>query len=323
MSLDFSAVTAPFRMQPGLRKLAPGQPQLTVLAPDSPVFDEKLAVLTRHAQQALVSVNGFDASSALQALCTQAAAEHPRAFTCDADGFAAHHLGWRVGMQGTMQAQATPHATAHAVAHAAVGQCLQALPAAWRLPALLCLALHEDFAIVDGRSDTIPWLAVCLPSHWSPTDKVGRHFTEVHAPVADNATLLAAGSHLMRLVCAPQRWERHVWTLTPHVQHDQHPARHAPPQWPVGADAHALAAMTWLRSEHQTFIPLPEHEQAQEQAVFTIHVDVQPLVEAVTTREQAQRLHDALASMSSAVLAYRHLGEARERLLAWLAQRAA
>ena len=43
---------------------------------------------------------------------------------------------------------------------------------------------------------------------------------------------------------------------------------------------------------------------------------------AVTTREQAQRLHDALASMSDKVLAYRSLTPARDRLLAWLAARA-
>jgi hypothetical protein len=311
MSLDFSAVIAPFRMQPGLRKLEPGRPQLTPLAPGSPVFAEKLGVLARHAGQALVSAEHFDASPALRALCKQAAAEHPQAFDSGPEGFAAHRLGWRVDGQGSV-AQADG-------AHAAAGACLLALPAPLRLPALLCLALHEDFAVIDGRNGTVPWLAVCLPSRWSPAEKVDRHFSEIHAPVADNTTLLAAASHLMKLVCAPQRWERFVWTLTPHARHDEHPARHPPYDWPADAGADALAAATWLRSERQTFIPLPEHEQA----VFTIHVDVQPLAQAVTTREQAQRLHDALASMSDAVLAYRHLGEARVRLLDWLAQRAA
>lgn len=299
-------------MQPGLRQLEPGQPQLTPLMPGSPVLAEKLDVLTRDAKQALVSVPTFDPSHALRALCDQAAAEHPQAFRCTAEGFTAHRLGWHVDWQGfTLQPLSA--------AHAATGACLHALLPAHRLPALLCLALHEDFAIVDGRNATIPWLAVCLPSHWAPANKVGRHFTEVHAPVADNATLLAAATHLMKLVCAPQRWERYVWTLTTHARHDQHPARHERTEWPPQADAEALATLAWLRSERQTFIPLPEHEQA----VFTIHVDVQPLVEAVATREQAQRLHDALASMSEAVLAYRHLGDARERLLAWLARRVA
>ena len=40
---DFdAAVTAPFRMQPGLRKLAPGALQFTPLDPRSPAFAAKL-----------------------------------------------------------------------------------------------------------------------------------------------------------------------------------------------------------------------------------------------------------------------------------------
>ena len=43
MSFDFdAAVTAPFRMQPGLRRLAPGTPQLTPLAPGSRHQREKM-----------------------------------------------------------------------------------------------------------------------------------------------------------------------------------------------------------------------------------------------------------------------------------------
>ena len=33
---------------------------------------------------------------------------------------------------------------------------------------LLCLALAEDFAVVDGANGTLPWLAVALPSGWAP-----------------------------------------------------------------------------------------------------------------------------------------------------------
>ena len=57
-------------------------------------------------------------------------------------------------------------------------------------------------------------------------------------------------------------------------------------------------------------------------AVFTIAVQVTPLVQALDGPAQAQRLHAALASMSPAVLAYRGLEEARDDLLAWLERRA-
>jgi len=172
--------------------------------------------------------------------------------------------------------------------------------------------------VLDATTGRIPWLAVCLPSHWAPESKVGRLFAEVHAPVADNATLLAASEALARLVTGPDRWERFVWTISANPQLQQHPLRSPRNDWPADTGPDALAAQAFFRTEHQTFIPLPEHRQA----VFTIHVESQPLLDAVGDPQRAQRLHDALATMSPAVLAYRSLTDVQPRLLAWLAQRA-
>ena len=254
---------------------------------------------------------GFDAVPALSALCAHATAEHPLAFSSDGhDSFHARQLGWSLHGE-------TVHR--HGDAPAEIGTCIASLPAAWRLPALLSLAFAEDFAIIDGATAHIPWLAVCLPSHWAPESKVGRHFTEVHAPVADNALLLTASDHLARLVTGNEHWERFVWTLTRHPRLHAHPAyiNLDPNPWPANASVDELAAQAFFRTERQTFIPLPEHRQA----VFTIHVELRPLTQAVQTPEHARQLHDALASMSPAVLAYRSLTDARDRLLAWLDQR--
>jgi hypothetical protein len=73
MSFDFAAVSAPFRMQPGLRRLAAGAHQLTPNRPGDRALDEKLAVLMSHAHQALLCAPAFDAGPALQALATHAA----------------------------------------------------------------------------------------------------------------------------------------------------------------------------------------------------------------------------------------------------------
>jgi hypothetical protein len=182
------------------------------------------------------------------------------------------------------------------------------------------LAFEEDFAVLEADGATLPWLCVCVPSHWAPEDKLGLPFTAVHGPVADNRALLAAAAQLVRLVTGGERFERFVWTATPSARHDQHPRRHARQPWPDTADPEAFAAQCFLRSERQTFFPVPA---APGQAVFTIRVMLQPLAEAVRTREDARRLHAALASMSEAVLAYKNLAPARERLLAWLARRSA
>ena len=307
MSFDFAAVSAPFRMQPGLRRLAPGARQLTPNRPGDRALSEKVAVLTSHAQQALLCAPGFDAAPALLALADHAAAEHPDAFDIDGARWHARHLGWSVNA-GEVQGGGA----------AAIGACLSALPAHWRNAALLALAFAEDFAVIDGATARIPWLAVCLPSHWAPEEKIGRHFAQVHAPVADNQVLIAAGEHLARLVTGVERWERFVWTVTRHPNLSQHPQRCDNAPWPPDASADELVARAHFRTERQTFIPLPEHRQA----VFTIHVELSPLTQALHTADQARQLHDALASMSPAVLTYRGLTDARERLLAWLDQRA-
>lgn len=311
MAFDFdAAVTAPFRMQPGLRRLAAGALQLTPLAPGSRHQREKLAVLSAYASQALCTVPGFDAAPALDALYSQAAREHPQAWAWDGLLAVARQLGTAVHADGeVLPLQAGVFGLGDEIS-----RCLLGLPAAWRQVGLACLAFAEDFAIVDGTSGRIPWLAVALPSHWAPEDKLGRHFAEVHAPVADNSLLLKAGAGLLQLACGAERWERFVWTVSDHPRLHAHPARVDPQRW-----QHTPVEQAWFRSEHQSFIPLPAHTQA----VFTIHVRVQPLAEVLHTPQRAAALRDAVASMSPAVLDYRGLAGVREPLLAWLDRRAA
>jgi hypothetical protein len=312
MPFDFDAVSTPFRMQPGLRRLAPGAIQLTPTRPGDRVLREKLAVLSTHARQALLVSNDFDPQPALRAMFEHAAAEHPEAWRFDGDeSVQALQLGWAV-RGGTVTSTGTEDL-------GEIGHCLAALPPEWRATALFCLAFAEDFAVIDGDTARIPWLAVCLPSHWVPEDKIGKHFAEVHAPVADNQMLITASDHLARLVTGSDRWERWVWNITSHPHLDAHPARLQAHGWPTDVDAEQLAARAFMRTERQTFHPLTAHRQA----VFTIHVEVQPLAMAITEPAHAQRLHDALHSMSAAVLAYRNLTDARERLLAWLQVHAA
>jgi len=308
MPFDFAAVNAPFRMQPGLRRLAPSALQLTPNRLVDRALREKLSVLSTYPLQALLATPGFDAAPPLQALCDHAAAEHPQAFCSGPDrAWHACQLGW--SLHGDEPTGDGPEE---------IGACLRALPVEWRLPALLSLAFAEDFAVIDAASGRIPWLAVCLPSHWAPEDKVGRHFAEVHAPVADSALLIAAGSHLMRLVTGAERWERFVWTITRSPDLHQHPKHGDAGPWSTDVDAAGLVAQAFFRTERQTFIPVP----AQRQAIFTIHVETHPLASALATPADARRVHDALASMSPSVLAYRSLTDARERLLQWLLERA-
>jgi hypothetical protein len=318
VSFDFdAAVVAPFRMQPGLRRLAPGAHHLTVCQSGSRHQREKLAVLSAFASQALLACEGFDSSAALACLAAHAAAEHPQHFHWDTH--AATALGVRVSADGQAVDDQGPGVFGLGDE---IGRCLRGLPPAWRLAGLLSLAFEEDFALLDGRDGRVPWLAVALPSHWAPEDKVGLHFRGVHAPVADNEQLLAAADRLPALICAGPPYERFVWSLGTHPRLHAHPQRSPREPWPVG-DPQAVARAAWWRTERQTFLPLPATACGAPMAVFTIHVQVSPLEQVLADRGQASRLHAALASMSPAVLAYRGLAEARDDLLAWLGQRAA
>jgi hypothetical protein len=203
-----------------------------------------------------------------------------------------------------------------AIEQALASQGLPAPAAGWDG---LALAVQEDVAVLDGTEGRLALLNVCVPSHWAPQSKLGLSFAAVHAPVADNRLLLAAAGPLMHKVTDGGHWERFVWTLSPSARHDQHPQRHAPTPWPPAEPLQALAEQCWLRSEHQTFLPVTG---AQRQAVFTIRVSLQALTQAVRSSADARRLHDALRSMSDAVLGYKNLACAREPLCRWLLTRA-
>lgn len=262
---DFSLISVPFRMQPGLRRIPAGTPQLTALAEGSPLWQEKREVMERGVSR--FAVGTFNAGPALNAIA------------------------------------------AHARQHGLPRPDLD-------LPLELCF--EEDLAVLDGEDASLPWLCVCVPSHWAPQDKLGRPFVEVHAPVADGDLLRAASQQLVQLATGGEHWERFVWTLTPSPRHDQHPRRQPRTPWPATQDPEEFASRCWLRVERQTFLPVG---QGTRQAVFTIRVMLQPLAEAVDSPQKARRLHDSLGSMTDAVLAYKNLAPARERLLRWLAGR--
>lgn len=309
MNFDFeAAVVAPFRMQPGLRRLQAPACHFTPLRPGGRHQREKLAVLSAFAGQALVSAAPFDVAPALARACEQAAREHPQAFAWDGQTATSLTLGVAVKQARVLDIGAGTFGLGDEI-----GRCLTGLPPDWRLAGLLALSFAQDLAVVQGDTGRVPWMAVTLPSHWDPAQKVGQHFSRIHEAVADPQLLLAAGERLMKLVCGPESYERFVWNVTGHPRLHAHPGRVDPVRWPQG-DKTDFARQAWWRTERQTFLPLPEVGQA----VFTIEVQVQPLGEAIVTAVQARALQQSLGSMSEAVLEYRSLKPVKQALLEWL-----
>ena len=319
MSFDFdAALQAPLSMQPGLRRLAPGALQLTpAVEPHRGVsrhLREKLAVFRAFRDQALLCQPGFDPGPALALLAAQAETEHPQAWRLQLGQWQAPGLGW------TLDEALQPLAIGRDWPE--VGSLLTETAPHWRRAVLLCLALTEDFSILDGSSGSLPWMAVALPSMWAPERVISRHFSELHAPAADTAAQLAAANQLIRLVTGPDRYERCDWTMAAHPRLHAHPQRVDPARWAPGLDDDQLVAQTWWRTERQTFISMPVRDDVGPQAVYTLKVAVTPLARAMQEPAQAARLHAVLASMSTVVLAYRDLSADQAGLLRWLARRA-
>ena len=312
MPLDFASISTPFRMQPGLRRQALGSQQLTPNDEDSRASRKMLDGLPDHASQALVAVARFDPAPALRALMQHAATRHPSDFTWNgASVFESVRLGWRM-CDGSLAGDGP----------AAIGACLRALPPVWRLPGLSSLALAEDFAVIVGASACIPWLAVCLPSRWAFGRKSRSPFRR--GSCAGGRQPIAG--RCCRSLGAARHRHRALGTLR--VEHRQRFRLDAAPAAPAAFGAAGLARRTRCRcprAMRQLSHRAPDlHSGAPErQAVFTIHVDTVPLDSAVSTASSARQLHDALASMSPAMLADHGFTFARERLLAWLDARSA
>ena len=152
MNFDFSQIAVPFRMQPGLRRLAPGVSQLTPLAPASALYQEKLGVL--RAGQSRHCIAGFDPSPALEAIAAKAGHDLPPSL---------------VAPGGPLE-----------------------------------LAFEEDLAILDGATTALPWLCVCVPSHWAPEETVTRPLS---------ATRMRLPSKIKLFIRPINRFHNRAWAL--------------------------------------------------------------------------------------------------------------
>jgi hypothetical protein len=177
-------------------------------------------------------------------------------------------------------------------------------------PVALSLQMQEDFVILhdqeNGAGFKAEFFSVCFPSNWRPADKLGKDFLAIHAPVADNASLLKARQGIESIAFRQQSMVRHVWLLSPTGGLAQDPEERSS-NWDTvlstaHGDANALLSQAYFRVERQTTLPLPEIKRA----VFFIRIMVCPLLAVLQhTPSRADVLSKSLASMSDAFLRYR------------------
>ena len=185
----------------------------------------------------------------------------------------------------------------------------------------LALKLQEDFVILKQNNETLhtEYLSVCFPSRWDPREKLGLDFAAIHAPVADNQTLIAAGQSIMTMAFMKQPMLRHVWLIVPAASLDQHPEKNQAWWNEALADPSPLLPRLFFRIERQTTWPLPHLQRA----VFFIRLMMSPLVDVLNTVPgRAAELAASLRSMTPAIVAYRGMTEALPRLLTELDKQA-
>ncbi len=285
-------VTTPFRMRPNLEKLDPDAPALLLRDELARVYRrERRNVLATHRERAMVGDANQGAFDEILGLTPSPLAGE----------------GWGEGAGGSSsQANFPIHDTPHP----------SPLPQGERGQEV-ALAMQEDFVILKHEADTLctEYLSVCFPSRWDPREKLGLDFAAIHAPVADNQALIAAGQSIMTMAFMKQPMLRHVWLIVPSASLDQHPDKNE--KWWSEAlrDMSPLLPNLFFRVERQTTWPLPHLQRA----VFFIRVMMCSLVDVLAiTPGRATELAASLRSMTPEVVAYRGMTDAMPRLLAEL-----
>jgi len=282
-------VTTPFRMRPNLEKLDPVAPALLLQDELAAVYQrERERVIATHRERAMV---GNANEAALDAILCLAASPAAR-----------ERVGVRAA-DGTQQDGSASHLTPHP----------SPLPQGER-GKNVALAIQEDFVILKHHEGALrtEYLSVCFPSRWDPREKLGLDFAAIHAPVADNQMLQAAGPNIMTMAFMKQPMLRHVWLIVPAASLDQHPEKNQAWWSEALADPSPLLPRLFFRIERQTTWPLPHLQRA----VFFIRLMMSPLVDVLNTVPgRAAELAASLRSMTAAIVAYRGMTEALPRLL--------
>jgi dimethylamine monooxygenase subunit A len=194
----------------------------------------------------------------------------------------------------------------------------EALPLDAGLDAL-AMQIQPDLAITctaPGRPDWLAALHVCSPSAWSPKEKIGHPFVQVHAPVPGMEKIFAHAEGLVRATVERGPFVRFVWGLSGHDRYNQHPEPPpgvSPSQWRPSAFDAQRDPPFWFRVERQVLCPLPE-AGASLFLIHPIYTDPRRL-----TPEEREGLRSALLGMSPESIRYKGVAGYERAIIDWLA----
>lgn len=170
--------------------------------------------------------------------------------------------------------------------------------------------LEPDFVLLSNDEAGIFRVcagAVCFPSSWALTEKLGRTLDEVHGIVPGlNHTLGSAISQFLQKLKPGTAYERSNWGLAATSELNMHPAL-ARPRLSSSFDP----AQIWVRIEDQILGDLA----GTAGIVFGIRLRVLPLHQLLDDRVLRSGMHRAIETMPEALAAYKGIVPIRGELL--------
>lgn len=168
----------------------------------------------------------------------------------------------------------------------------------------LCSQLQEDFAVcqLTKNDNLMAAIHLCAPNHWAASDKTGRPFQEVHAPVPGMEKQMPHVQKMLQSVVAKGPFYRFAWGISTDDRLNHHPVPfpEADPAFWRGRQISEDAPL-FIRTEKQNLIGFP----AVNAFLFTIRTYFYNVEELAA--DEKQKLWLAVKSMMDASLEYKGL----------------
>lgn len=184
----------------------------------------------------------------------------------------------------------------------------------------LILQVQEDLAITrrtDPETDFLAYLNLCSASHWSPAEKIGKNFGQVHAPIPGNDKLVKASKNLVEAMIHKGPFVRFVWSFVTDTRLNHHPEPPPgidPAVWKGRSFDNTQKSPFFLRVERQTTWGIP-NEQA---SIFTIRVSFIPGTDVKANPDWREKMKGALQSMAPQSKQYKGVAHCFDELIGFL-----
>lgn len=170
--------------------------------------------------------------------------------------------------------------------------------------------IQEDVCVVKvgEQGDELVAAHLCFPNKWSPAEKIGRSFAQIHVPVARFAEENRKAGSLVTALSRGGPYVRFAWGLSSDTRLDHHP-RHG-----ITMNFNNAGDPLYVRVERQTLVYLDE-EKLLLFLIRTYYYDCHGICEDNKVRAS---LLDAIQSMTGDTLRYKGLDRCKDNIISWL-----